>query len=602
MTTTATANNIFDFDWFERSESQNLDNTRYSAYLFNEDIASNLICNMPDNNAEVAHKLHRFIAALVNKDINVCINDDDESYTDGKEIMVSSLAEWENVNNTFYSKLDTMLGLVLHETCHCMFTDFKIVQASSSEHWFLNVIEDETIENTLKNRCGGFAKFLDCVKYYYFDKNFDGNFTAENDFQEISNIFLNVIRYPKFLKNTLTDEQKAKYGSLFLSIYMILKRHHCLIKVNKDCSVNNTTNTKRNSAAVKEIIEEIKKFLKIDDKEFENQSSKAKETEGSAMGSEATKKVSIDDGSKESERLKKLLGSMMIDNGSSKTENDNTEEWERNLSDVNKNIKGKMLGDKHQYNKYYQWAYPNIQKASKIICGSNTKINYRTDRFNVTGQLDGACIGSAFIGNRFVCKQIKEEKKEQNNAKLAVVLMCDMSGSMSENHTAMKAGKFITLLSEAVSSIRTCELYVYTHNDIINCLVSNNYNKQKDMLGSIADKNTCGCQGECTSYKAIVEDVRTKTKLPICAINFTDSEYGNEPASIKQTVEELKLNNKTIVSCICLNERNMNEDNIAIYGENNYVNTCSTAPDEVQRVIKELATIIKTQYNKYIKK
>lgn len=557
---------------------------------------------MPNNNAEVAHKLHRFIAALVNKNINVCVNDEDESYTDGKEIMISGLADWTNVENTFYSKLDTMLGLVLHETCHCMFTDFSIIKASSTEHWFLNVIEDETIENTLKNRCGGFAKFLDCVKYYYFDKNFDGNFKAENEFQEISKIFLNIIRYPKFLKNTLTDEQKVKYGSLFLSIYNILKRHNCLIKVNKDCSTNNTTNTKRNSIAVKEIIEEIKKFLKIDDKEFENQSKQAKETKGSAMGSEETKKISIDDGSKEAKKLKEQLGSMMENNGSVNSAGNEVEDWERNLTNVNKDIKYNMAGNKYNYNKYYQWAYPNIQKASKIICGNNTKINYKTNRFNVTGQLDGACIGSAFIGNRFVCKQIKEVKKEQNNAKMAVVLMCDMSGSMYDNNTAQKAGRYITLLSEAVNAIHTCELYVYTHNYGIDCLISNNYNKQKEMLGVISSGNVDGCQGECESYKAIVEDVRKKTKLPICAINFTDSQYGNEPKAIKETVEELKSNNKTIVSCICLNERDMNEDNKVIYGENNYINTCSTAPDEVQRVIKELATIIKTQYNKYIRK
>lgn len=612
MTTTNNTNivpsstNIFDFDWFERNFTQSSVNTNYSSYLFDDFSAKKLVENMPNNNYEVAHKLHRFISCLINKNIIVCLNDKDDSYTDGKSIMVSSLMEWKEPEVNYYGKIDAMLGLTLHESCHCLYTDFncmKYNKVNRAEQWFLNVIEDETIENTLKNHYGGFTKFLETVKYYYFDEKFTGKFETKSDFDEICSIFLNIIRYPKFiLCGLLTDEQKNKYGKLFLSIYYILKRNNCIIKQNGDISKKNFTSTKNNLLAVREIVKEIQNFLSIDEKEMEKQSKQQKQLDGSAMSGtgNGSKTELTDSPTDEQKELAKQL-SEMVDEQESEFASDQEEDFERNLGSLNKTINNNINGNKQIYEKYYSWAYPHIEKTTKMIYNNSTKINYKTTRFNMTGQLDGACIGSAFIGNKFVCKQIKEEKKQQS-AKMAVVLMCDMSGSMSDGNVLDRVGKYMTLLSEAVSNIDGCELYVYTHNESIKCLIANDYNKNKKNLGYLTKCNAnCG-QDEVNAYTSIIDDVRTKTKLPVCTINFTDSEYGRRPEKIKETVETLKKNKKTIVSCICVNERDRNMDNEIIYGEHNYINTCNTTPTEVSRVIKELANIIKVQYKKYIRK
>ena len=600
----ATVYNIFDFDWYERTFITNGNATQYSAFLVNNDDALEMCGDVEVEKNKLQNFLRNFNTGLLKKNIPLYINENDDSYTDGKQIMVSSLKDFKNPEQNYYWRLDTMIGLALHEACHCVYSDFNKFKSCAKTNqtikWILNVIEDEAIENSCKNRAKGYGKFLDEVKYHYFDEGFDGNFTADNDFEEFSKIFINVIRYPKFIKTVMTQELKDKWSDIFFKIYNILEKRWSLIKVNGDITYTNTCNTKNNIGAARDIYNLLKDFLKLDDNQINDLMKVSMGKSGSANGSEktGTKPLSSVEEKKLIDQLNKI---------SNENNNDNTQ------SESNSNFAGGGIGkasslsilpkefikDTYAYSSLYKWAYPHLQKATSIIYNKSYKLNYERTRYNRSGQLDGANIVSALAGNKFVCNQIKENRKIENG-KLALVLMADSSGSMSfDNGRLMRTiGHFITLFAEAVKNVPGCEVYVYTHNNNINRVVSDKeWNTDKACIGeAFKVKYAEGCQNEVEAYTKIIEDVRKQTKLPILGINFGDCEYGCPDDEIKTCVENLKKDKNCIMTMCSIGNDDTSNTNNNIYGEGNWVQIKTLVQSEITNVIKELANIVKREY------
>ena len=610
------SSNIFTADWYERPQMVFSNNTSYSSFLLSKDQVTKL-CGNKELSKSTSPVLNHFVnAILCTNNIYVYINDEDSSYTDGKRIMVSSLKEWDLNKTGVYAKFDTLLGLAIHEACHCKFTKFDLEGLADSGlvHWFSNVIEDEAIENSLKNRAGGYAKFLDCVKYYYFDKKFDGKFICNSDIETVTKIFINIIRYPKFLNTCLSEEEKTKWTDVFYNIYNILNKYNCIIKVNKDCSVSNTNNTKNNLKASREIVKYLKDKLNLSDEEINKQYNNAKNTKGTAINEENNKNNRLGTSNELDDNIKDLLNKKLdeIESLNNKNNSNLDKEDEITLNTICNQISKMVDGIKvneskfneSNYKKYYKIVYPYINKTINLFCNKSTKLEYKQTRYNLSGQIDGSCIASAFIGNKFVCKQQKEVKKEVNKGKMAVVLMVDCSGSMGfTNSIAEHAGIYTTLIAEAVNSLPDCELYIFKSNNCKNiCIVDNDYNKTKNSLGTIAKEYMSGGQNEVNTYNNVIKYVREKTKLPICAINITDCEYGSSAIDIKETVDYIKREYKSVISLLAINEKSRNKDNELIYGENNYINCHKATPNEINRVIKELSRIIKGQYKKIYKK
>lgn len=598
--------NIFDFDWYGRSNVVNT-NTRYSSFLVNDDEAFEMCGEKEVNKRKLEHFLSNFNKGVLKKYIPLYINTNDDSYTDGRHIMVSSLNDFDNVEQNYYWRLDTIIGLALHEACHCIYSEFngfkKFGKGNSTVKWILNVIEDEAIENSCKNRAGGYAKFLENVKYHYFDEKFDGNFNADNDFEEFSKIFINIIRYPKFIGSVMTQELKDKWGEVFFKIYNILNKYHSIIKVNGDISNYNTCNTNANGLAAIAIYALIKDFLKLDDDQMQQEAEQSMNKGNSAMGSNETGAKPLS--SVEEQQLQEELNKLIEDSKNSSTSDDNKEENNNNENPIASKVDfmpSVFKKDITTYNMFYKWAYPHLQKATSIIYNKSYKLNYMRTKYNRNGQLDGSSIVSALAGNKFVCNQVRE-RKEVVNGKLAVVLMCDSSGSMSEyNARPIKtAGHFITLLSEAVKSVPGCEIYVYTHNNIIRRVVSDKeWNKRKQCIGDAFQERQCfSAQNEIDSYTKIIEDVRKQTKLPILAINFGDCEYGCSDEGIKQCVNNLKEEQKCIITMCSIGNEDKTESNNFIYGENNWVQISTLIQKDVVAAINELSSIIKKEYNKH---
>lgn len=600
-----TVDNIFDFDWYERTFNVNGNSTQYSAFLVNNDDALEMCGDVEVEKYKLQNFLRNFNNGLLKRNIPVYINENDESYTNGKEIMVSSLKDFKNLEQNYYWRLDTMIGLALHEACHCVFSDFNRFKACAKNNatikWILNVIEDEAIENSCKNRANGYAKFLDEVKYHYFDEGFDGNFTADNDFEEFSKIFINIIRYPKFIKTVMTQELKDKWSDIFFKVYNILEKRHSLIKVNGDISYTNTCDTKYNICAAREIYELLKDHLKLNDKQMDKQMDEAMGKNSSATGSDKTGTKPLT--SAEENELIEQLNELINDNNNQNDDdlNSNGQGGGRGLASNLCILPREFVKDTYAYGSLYKWAYPHLQKATSIIYNKSYKLNYDRTRYNRSGQLDGANIVSALAGNKFVCTQVKENKKIESG-KLALVLMSDSSGSMSlDNGRLMRTiGHFVTLFAEAVKSVPGCEVYVYTHNDNINRVVSDKeWLQNKACIGeAFKVKYSEGCQDEVKAYTKIIDDVRKQTKLPILCINFGDCEYGNNDDNIKNCVETLKKEQNCTMALCSVGKGNIVASNNYIYGEGNWVQIETLLQSEITRVIKELANIIKREYNR----
>lgn len=597
----ATVYNIFDFDWYERTFNVNDNATQYSAFLVNNDDAFEMCGNKEVEKYKLQDFLRNFNTGLLKKIIPLYINSEDESYTDGKEIMVSSLKDFKNPEQNYYWRLDTMIGLALHEACHCVFSDFDKFKTCAKNNqtikWILNVIEDEAIENSCKNRVKGYAKFLDEVKYHYFDKGFDGNFTADNDFEEFSKIFINVIRYPKFIKTVMTQELKDKWSDIFFKIYNILEKRWSLIKVNGDISYINTCNTYNNIGAARDIYNVLKDFLKLNDEQINNLMKDSMEKDGTAC-SEATgsKPRTNDEENKLNGQLSKLSGGSNANVKKDCDQNSNGKGGGRGITSDLCILPREFVKDTYAYSSLYKWAYPHLQKATSIIYNKSYKLNYDRTRYNRSGQLDGANIVSALAGNKFVYNQIKENKKVENG-KLALVLMSDSSGSMSlDNGRLMRTiGYFVTLFAEAIKNVPGCEVYVYTHNNNVHKVVSDKEWKQnKACIGEAFKLQYAeGCQNEVEAYTKIIKDVRKQTKLPILGINFGDCEYGKDEYSIKECVEKLKNDKNCIMTMCSIGKEDKSNINDNIYGKGNWVQLQTLLQSDVNRVITELANLLK---------
>ena len=147
------------------------------------------------------------------------------SFSDGKIVCVST-AMFDDKKLSTGDKLDTFLGVTIHEGCHVLYTDFKILQDVKLEviRTLFNIIEDERIEEICAYNMPGFANFLEKSKYYYFDLFYLDYVVPKKEedrltpFDRIMNCILHVIRYPKYLN----EPEIVEFGHYLLAIKKVL--------------------------------------------------------------------------------------------------------------------------------------------------------------------------------------------------------------------------------------------------------------------------------------------------------------------------------------------------------------------------------------------
>ena len=410
----------------------------------------------------------------------------DGSRTDGKTVWVATEV-FDDVDLPIGNRIDTFLGLTIHEGCHLLYTDFGAYTGLTNRivKFLENLLEDERIERVLGEQKPGLANFLKASKYYYFDR-YVQKMSQNPDQQQLEtfarllNCIISLVRYPK----TVNEADLAEFADTLMQVRPLLTPY--------------PDSTQQCIEVAEKIYEIIKDYLKEEEKQKQQQSagghgdpqddsqeSSGESQSGSESGSEnsgatSSKKMNSRQLAKKVEQdmndafdsIKDALESLTGDPEKSNITSDSqsqTVKADRNL--VGKICEGraergtqkgsvvmKAMPVMDKYNDSLSRVRKYIPAISKSLrCSSmEYKLIHRGMR---SGMLDTGKIAEAFQGVPTVYMREGQVKSDR----IAVCILIDESGSMyGEGETA--ARDTAVLLNEAIGTLQNVDLYIYGHS------------------------------------------------------------------------------------------------------------------------------------------
>lgn len=558
-------------DWFERDGETFLkirkkgrigwektleDGEAYSAYLLEAPTQEDLI--------KRAYTLAKEMIVVMDPPfkVNVKITTGKaDSFTTGKTVCVNT-AMFDDPELSVGEKLDTFLGVTIHEGCHLLYTDFKEMAKITKRviHHIFNILEDERIEELCGENKPGLANFLEKSKYYYFDQYYldyvvpkekEGKLTP---FDRIMNCFLHIIRYPKYLK----EEEVVEFG-------------HYLIEVKKVVVPYPITTADTVKVAYR-VFDIIKEFY--GDVERERAESEGTGETESELLEKAMKKL-LEDAESAGDALEKVAGKPVSvpvaeGGGGGLREADLAEEVSKDgelLGEVCEGVVeigssedsffSKMPDDQKMYMESLGRVRQYIPAISKIMKGhcKDYKLIHRSMR---SGVLDTNKLAEAFQGVPTVYLREGEVKTD----KVAVCVLIDESGSMGGERIRAARDTAI-LINEAIGQVPNVELFIYGHSGDMKRAYSTEmfiYREKgyvpKFSLGSVRARS------ENRDGIAILETakrVREQTKNPVLFFILSDGApcagaYGGESAMrhVKECVTKVE-NLGFYVIQVCIN-------------------------------------------------
>lgn len=464
-------------DWYKRSGEGYTKSSRFKSRigweksLDEEDSYSSYFWR-PKNNVELIKKsydLAKDMIIVMNPPfkVNIQISQGDENFTNGRKVVISSTI-FDNESYSEGEKLDIFCGQTIHEGCHLLYTEFGKFEKWSGvrnpvKKFIFNVLEDERIEEELGSDKPGLVRFLEKVKYYYFDTLYLKSTTAEkrrvkmNEAEKLLDIFLSIVRYPKYL----TEDIMEDYGDILMEI--------------KEKIVPLPKNTKGTITAS----EEIYLLLKEKYKDLLNQEESPENKDEKKEGSGGKSGKSDDFDSMLSKFLKKAEGLAMDPKYGKDKDSVSPSLAGTEVSSSLKGESGKMIAQdieglvekgstrdilflKEKDNKFrYQDHYNNISKYITAIRKSikghcrNYELIHRGCR---SGILDTDKLAEAYQG--VPCVYLR--KGEVKTSKVSVCILIDESGSMY-GEKIYRARDTAILLNEALKDLPGVELFIYGH-------------------------------------------------------------------------------------------------------------------------------------------
>lgn len=544
--------------------------------------------------------------------VNVKISKGSDSFTGGKTITVSSKM-FDDVDLSVGEQLDVFMGLTVHEGAHVIYTDFEVLRmegfANQAIKALFNIIEDERIEQKVGEEKPGLARFLEKTRYYYFDLLYMGTVSKEikNDFDRLFDIFLKIMRYPKYL----VEEDIVFFGHHLLEIKNIVQK----IPVDTVEALNQAVEVfevfkefylekAKEEKAKKEAEEKLRDLLSEmseegdggGDSEEDSTGGKPKKEVGEDEDSEDT---STSEGSPTSEEAEeesrdspsKELTEEEIKEVISKLEEDSFETADRftraftkspserlasgDVSDALDEVSAKVVEGTlsvgtskdafftmaKEEARLYMDARSKIQRyvpaISKVLKGHcrEYKLIHKSMR---SGVLDTTKLAEAFQGVPSVYIREGEVKTDR----VTVCVLIDESGSMGGSRI-QAARETAILINEAVGSIPQVELFIYGHTgDMLYSGATEmtvyreaGFNKRY-ALGSVA------AHSENRDGVAIFETakrVRRFTKNPVLMFVLSDGapaarDYGGYSAMthVKENVNKVEKMGFSVVQ-VCIN-------------------------------------------------
>lgn len=523
-----------------------------------------------------------------------------ESNTNASQMNISTKV-FNDRERTFEGKLDVFIGDTVHEASHVLFSDFNLFTDNKVLNNLANIVEDERIERATCEKTPGLACFLGQSKYYHFDtesKKAQSPFfnEAENDFYNLFNSILALIRYPKLLTPELVD----KYADELLETKRILTPY--------------PTSTKESFDAAAKLLALLMKYApkdeqtKKDEEESEAEEQQQQSSESNENGDDQTEKedghssgdndTDSDSNSQSNDNQEQPEGNDERgdeqddeqdndedgeDESSSKTQMPELSEDEKQEiikalceatqgSDIGKDndisddirndsydilqsvfdgsihissdgkLQTKMKREeKSVYEAAREKVSPYIASIRKALTINSTELQFVV-RGNRSGRLDPNRMVEGIQGVDTVYTKQGEVKSDKVN----VVILIDESGSMHGDK--LKAARNASvLLAEAMKDLKNINLFVYGHtstnityyyrdprNVLLNVYIEGDLRKRRT-LGTL---DAFGKNFDSRAIEEVVRRVRTKTSDDCLMIVITDG-LPNEPfEQVKKAVTD----------------------------------------------------------------
>lgn len=509
--------------------------------------------------------------------------------TDSKVVYLATRV-FDDADLSDGQKIDTFVGLAVHEGCHLKYTDFS--QMASEPNGIvrnlINVLEDERIERLCGEQMPGYANFLKATKYYMFDlyrqrKMEEAQQTELPKHVRLLNAILAIIRYPK----ALGDADLEEFAEVLYDV--------------REVVLDYPATPAAVTSAAKDIYEIIKKYFEKEEQsgrgdEGGESSSSQSEDRKDGKGSAGTEKPSqgesreeengkgnpsspggdiekaVEQALSELEEEMESMGEITSDPSGQDSLGDEDMagcvkkddcqlagicENMISLGETSGSVLYKAKEDKEVYEDSLRRVRKYIPAISKTLKGhcSDYAVTYHGMR---SGLLDTGKLAEAYQGVQTVYVREGMVKSDR----IAVCVLIDESGSMY-GEKIRAARDLGVLLNEAISTIPAIDLYIYGHTYGDRCRDSYYEGRQiaelqvyrekgyapKKALGSVDARS-----GNLDSY-AIREAAARMHKLSSCRKNLmfviTDGAPNERYEQLTSTVKQLEKQGMNIVA-VCI--------------------------------------------------
>lgn len=412
----------------------------------------------------------------------------DESKTNGKIIWVATEV-FDDTDLPIGNRIDTFLGLAIHEGCHVLYTDFSAYKgiANGIIKFIENILEDERIERELGQKKPGLANFLKASKYYYFDRysqkmKDEGKTEGLETFPRLMNAIISLVRYPKTVEMTDLEE----FADTLLQVRELLTPY--------------PASTAQCVETAEEIFEIIKQYLQDEEKEKQKQQASDSQQDGQPSdesgegnGSSGQSELSQNGGQQpKSKRMTSRQIAKKVDQQINEifeqiadALKELTSEPEKKTIDSQSQSetvkadwdlvgricegraergtqKGCVVIKEKPYKDRYMDSLSRVRKyipaiSKSLKCSSmEYKLIHRGMR---SGMLDTGKIAEAYQGVPTVYMREGHVKSDR----ISVCILIDESGSMYGDGERA-ARDTAVLLNEAIGTLQNVDLYIYGHS------------------------------------------------------------------------------------------------------------------------------------------
>lgn len=594
---------IFDSDWFKRNDNfvvqdkttsigWDSESDEYSRFLYSSAVCSNIV----NNKQLLLTELNDLLVSMnLYGKVRCITNDKDESYTDGKTIVVSrNILEKSN-----FKKLDIIFGNTLHECSHCIYSDFKavIVPETHSEEiakHIQNILEDEIIEEKLSSKYQGYANYLSASKHYYFDLSINTLIENEriNELDRILTLLLLTIRFPKRVKEYVdTLDNKDKIESIFNEIHRCLSNND-IININTHYSVTHKT-----AKTAREIVEILREYIDEFNKQakecYESATSEVKQM-SKAMDKCSSSADTTLTNKKFEEEIEKAIQRFESDD-----EDTDTEKQLMNESFIkDMQFSSASSKNKHTYETIKKKSVGLIRLMKECVVNNDKKERLDVIHNMRNGSLNSRKIAEAYQEVKNIYDRRIIDYETNKNAKYALLILIDESGSM--RYVKNECQTLAIAMTEAMSDFPMIDLFVYGHGDNITTYIDHKH-RNKYVLSNIRSQME---QDEAVSYEKILKQVHSMTSLPVITISITDSYYVTDFDDLLKVLDKYRKNGDSFNLIRLLESDNDYAGsngvdlNNTLYGEGNWVSVDVREPNSMTEAIKKLSFIMNKNFKR----